>query len=212
MDLAAICDRMGAAGLGRQRTVVAIAGAPGSGRSTLAEALVARLNCGGADRAALLPMDGFHFDDLHLVPAGLRPRKGAPETCDTGGYAHALQRLRARDHPSGAVALFDHGIGIARACARPIPADVAIVLTEGNHLLPEHAPWADLASLFDLTIFLDVPERELERRLFARWRDHDLTDRKARETALGNKTPDARLVATSSRPAPITLTQENAAR
>ena len=47
--------------------------------------------------AALLPMDGYHFDDLHLVPAGLRPRKGAPETFDVGGLRHMLMRLRANE-------------------------------------------------------------------------------------------------------------------
>ena len=62
------------------RTICAIAGAPGSGKSTLAERLVDRLNEEEPGSAALLPMDGFHYDDLYLVPAGLRPRKGSPET------------------------------------------------------------------------------------------------------------------------------------
>ena len=31
-------------------------------------------------------------DDLHLVPAGLRPRKGAPDTFDVGGLRHTLAR------------------------------------------------------------------------------------------------------------------------
>jgi pantothenate kinase len=115
--------------------ICAIAGAPGSGKSTLAEALVARLNAREAGCAALLPMDGFHYDDLHLVPAGLRPRKGAPETFDVGGLRHTLLRLRARDEEAVAVPVFDRDIEIARAGARLIPRSVRIVVAEGNYLL-----------------------------------------------------------------------------
>jgi pantothenate kinase len=212
MELATICDRIHELARGRVRVIVAIAGAPGAGKSTLAEAVVAQLNDAGADRAALLPMDGFHFDDLHLVPAGLRSRKGAPETFDVSGYAHALGRLRARDEPFVAVPVFDRAIEIARAGARMIPAECPIVVTEGNYLLLDRAPWADLAPLFDLTLFVDVPEDELERRLIARWRAHGFDEAAAREKALGNDIPNARLVATSSRPADITLTQDTAPR
>ena len=210
MELGVLCDRIRDMAKGRARIVVAVAGAPGAGKSTLAEALVAQLNAGDAAQAALLPMDGFHFDDMYLVPAGLRPRKGAPETFDVGGYAHALRRLRARDEPFVAVPVFDREIEIARAGARLIPADVPIVVTEGNYLLLDRPPWSDLAPLFDLTIFLDVPEQTLERRLIARWRDHGHAPQAALAKALGNDIPNARLVVGASRPADITLTQENA--
>ncbi len=210
MELATICECIREMARGRARVIVAIAGAPGAGKSTLAEAVVARLNEGGANLAALLPMDGFHFDDLHLVPAGLRPRKGAPETFDVGGYAHALRRLRARDEPFVAVPVFDRTIEIARAGARMIPAECRVVVTEGNYLLLDRPPWTDLAPLYDLTLFLDVPEDELERRLIARWREHGFDEDAARDKALGNDIPNARLVASSSRAADITLTQETA--
>lgn len=190
------------------RLVVAIAGAPGSGKSTLAEALVAALNADDPDAAALFPMDGFHFDDLHLVPAGLRQRKGAPETFDVGGYAQALRRLRGRDEAFVAVPVFDRAIEIARAGARLIHASTPVIVTEGNYLLLDRAPWSDLAPLFDLTVFLTVTEAELERRLIARWRDHGFDAQAARDKALGNDIPNARLVATGSRPADFTLTPE----
>jgi len=208
MDRATVCDRIRAAAEGRKRCVVAIAGAPGSGKSTLAEALVEDLNRGAGGAAALIPMDGFHFDDLYLGPAGLLPRKGAPETFDVGGYAHMLRRVRAGDEPAVAVPVFDRSIEIARAGARLIPAEVPIILTEGNYLLLDRAPWIDLAPLFDLTIFLDVPEAELERRLIRRWREHGHDPVVAEAKAMDNDIPNARLVATASRAADITLTQE----
>jgi pantothenate kinase len=207
-DAAALADVL-AQRLGPGRRIVAIAGAPGAGKSTLAEALVDDLNARAPGSAALFPMDGFHFDDLHLVPAGLRPRKGAPETFDVAGYAHALRRLRAADEPYVAVPVFDRTLEIARAGARLIPAEARIVVTEGNHLLLDRAPWSDLAPLFDLTVFLSVPEAELERRLIARWTGLGLAETEARAKALGNDIPNARLVAGSSRPADIVLRQED---
>jgi pantothenate kinase len=36
--------------------------------------------------AAVVPMDGFHYDDAVLAGLGLSGRKGAPETFDFGGF------------------------------------------------------------------------------------------------------------------------------
>ena len=92
------------------RIIVAIAGAPGSGKSTLAEAVEAALNAEAPGCAAVLPMDGFHYDDLLLVPMGKRPRKGAPDTFDVGGLYHMLQRLRANDEAAVAEATSKLGV------------------------------------------------------------------------------------------------------
>jgi pantothenate kinase len=73
-----------------RRVLVAIAGAPGSGKTTLAERLVSRLNEAAQGSAALLPMDGYHYDDSILIERGLRARKGAPETFDVFGLLHML--------------------------------------------------------------------------------------------------------------------------
>ena len=99
------------------RLIVALAGPPGSGKSTLSELLVESLNADVPGWAAVLPMDGFHYDDLYLTPAGLRPRKGAPDTFDVGGLEHALQRLRSRNADHVAVPIFDRQLEIARAGA-----------------------------------------------------------------------------------------------
>ena len=70
----------------QERILVALAGPPGSGKSTLAGELESALNQEQPEQAMILPMDGFHYDDLYLVPAGLRPRKGSPQTFDVGGF------------------------------------------------------------------------------------------------------------------------------
>ena len=59
-----------------ERRILGIAGAPGSGKSTLGEALVAAL----APRAVLVPMDGFHLANTELARLRRRQRKGAPDT------------------------------------------------------------------------------------------------------------------------------------
>ncbi len=161
---------------GAGRLIIAIAGAPGSGKSTLAEELVTSLNTSASPQAMVLPMDGYHYDDLHLVPAGLRPRKGAPQTFDVGGLYHTLKRLRARDEAEVAVPVFDRKIEIARAGARLIPADIPVIVVEGNWLLLNQPPWDRLRPMFDLTVMVDVPEPVLRARLRDRWVGFGLTE------------------------------------
>lgn len=176
------------------RVIAAIAGAPGSGKSTLAEKLVGKLNARAAGMAAVLPMDGYHYDDLHLVPAGLRPRKGAPMTFDVGGLFHTLKRLRARDEDEVAVPVFDRKIEIARAGARLIPKDVAVIVVEGNWLLLNQAPWDRLRPMFDATVMVEVPEHVLRARLRGRWERLGLSEAEIVAKLEENDLPNGRWV------------------
>ncbi|MFN4158055.1 MAG: nucleoside triphosphate hydrolase [Gemmobacter sp.] len=195
--------------LGKDRMIVAIAGAPGSGKSTLAEALCAALNTRHAGVAAVMPMDGYHLDNAILDARGLRARKGSPPTFDVDGLACDLARVRAANRPV-ILPVFDRDLDLARAGAREVGPEVPVILIEGNYLLLDQDPWRDLAPLFDLTVFLEVPEAELERRLIDRWLHYGHDAPAARARALGNDIPNARLVATTSRPADITIRQEGA--
>lgn len=181
------------------RVIAALAGAPGSGKSTVAERLCDALNARQPGLAAVLPMDGYHYDDLHLVPAGLRPRKGAPDTFDVGGFYHTLKRLRARDEDFVAVPVFDRDIEIARAGARMIPAGVPVIIAEGNYLLLGQQPWARLREMFDLAVLVDVPETVLRDRLMARWRHYDLTPEEIAWKLDGNDLPNGRVIMAESR-------------
>lgn len=153
------------------RSITAIAGPPGSGKSTLAEDVVHALNAREPGSAAVFPMDGFHYDDLVLIPRGLRPRKGAPETFDVAGFSHMLGRLRENKEREIAVPVFDRSIEIARAGARMIPQSVRHIVCEGNYILLGTGDWADLHRHYDTTVLISVPEEELRRRLSERWRD-----------------------------------------
>lgn len=197
------------AGLAAERRILcAIAGAPGAGKSTLAEALVAQLNQRSPGSAALLPMDGFHYDDLYLVPAGLRSRKGAPETFDTGGLRHMLARLRANDEAVVAVPVFDREIEIARAGARMIPQSARVIVVEGNYLLLTRPPWNALAESFDVTVMVDVPAEVLRARLTRRWRRHHLSPDEIRAKLEENDLPNGLIVRAESAPADFRIRQD----
>jgi pantothenate kinase len=205
IDIAGLTALLAERAKGGGRVIAALAGAPGSGKSTVAERLCEALNAGQAGLAAVLPMDGYHYDDLHLVPAGLRPRKGAPETFDVGGLFHTVTRLRARDEDFVAVPVFDRDIEIARAGARMIAADVPVIIVEGNYLLLGQEPWSRLRPLFDVAVLVDVPEPVLRERLTARWRHYDLTPEEIAWKLDGNDLPNGRFVMDQSRSADFRL-------
>lgn len=177
-----------------QRTVLAIAGAPGSGKSTLAESLVELIETEQEGTAAILPMDGFHYDDGVLVPRGWRPRKGAPHTFDVDGYRSLLMRLSESGAPEIAVPVFDRDLEIARAGARIIPASVRLIVTEGNYLLLDQPGWSDLRKHFDRSVYIEVGIDELARRLTARWESYSMSETEIREKLEENDLPNARTV------------------
>ena len=76
-----------------ERLVVGLVGAPGSGKSTIAEQLKTDLKAAGVF-AGLVAMDGFHLSNAVLDELGRRNRKGAPDTFDVEGYLATLDRVR----------------------------------------------------------------------------------------------------------------------
>lgn len=205
-SLGAVARHIGGLVTSGDRVLVAIAGPPGAGKSTLASALHASLATDpGAPDAVVVPMDGFHFDNIVLNARGNRACKGAPETFDAHGFAQMIRRLKSE--PEVAFPVFDRGDDLSRAAAGVVtPAD-RIVLVEGNYLLLDRAPWASLRDLFDLSLFLDVPLPELENRLVSRWKSYGLPDDIATKRALENDIPNARLVVQNSAPADWSISQ-----
>lgn len=195
-DTVATLETLIAAIIGRgnsgNRVIVAVAGPPGAGKSTLAEKIADVLNGAEPGSAAVLPMDGYHYDDMLLVPRGLRPRKGAPETFDAAGFAHMLLRLRRNTEAEIAVPVFDRAIEIARAGARMIPQSVRYIIAEGNYLLLDEGRWRDLHQHYDLTVMIEEPETVLRARLEERWKDLSPEDRAWKLD--GNDLPNGRRV------------------
>ena len=187
------------------RLIVAIAGPPGAGKSTMSDYLRDAINKGDDGPAVVVPMDGFHLDNAILDERGLRSRKGSPPTFDCAGFAALLERLKNTSEDI-VIPAFDRTLDLARAGASIVRGEHQILLVEGNYLLLSQGPWTRLAPFFDMTIFLDVPFAELERRLIQRWLDYGHTEDAARERALSNDSPNAELVVSASRDADYVVT------
>jgi pantothenate kinase len=153
-----------------KRFMVAIAGPPGSGKTTLADEICMELRSAG-DTAVVVPMDGFHFDDIILNARGHRARKGAAHTFDAPGFENLLKRIKVSE-PDIAIPVFDRTMELSRAAADIVDGSTKFILVEGLYLLLDKHPWNNLKQLFDHTIFLDVPAGELERRLTQRILSH----------------------------------------
>ncbi|MEP6631896.1 MAG: nucleoside/nucleotide kinase family protein [Lapillicoccus sp.] len=180
-----------------RRVLVGIAGAPGAGKTTLAEDLVAALADGrsvAAAGVAHLPMDGFHLADVQLDALGLRQRKGAPETFDAHGYLATLRRLRSDDAATVYVPGFERELEQPVAAAIALPASAQVVVSEGNYLLVEHEPWPQVRALFDEVWFVDITDHERLRRLVDRHTRFGKDTDAARTWALGPDQANADLV------------------
>lgn len=190
---------------GYKRFIVAVAGAPAAGKSTLAEALCDEINgCSASKLCEVVPMDGFHYDNAILDARGHRARKGAPHTFDAEGFRVLLSRLKYEGGDI-AIPIFDREQDLARAGAALVVEQHQILLVEGNYLLLDQPVWRELRQYFDLSIFLDVPFVTLESRLIQRWLDHGADAEAARKRALSNDIPNAQTVMQLSCPADFIL-------
>lgn len=170
-----------------QRRILGITGAPGSGKSTVAEALVAALD--GA--AVLVGMDGFHLANVELERLGRRDRKGAVDTFDAAGYAALLRRLRAAGEEVVYAPLFRREIEEPIGSAVPVPPDIPLVITEGNYLLT----WEPVRVLLDEAWYLDPPEDVRLERLVRRHEAYGKSPAQAWDWAYGSDQRNAELVA-----------------
>ncbi|MHA1127417.1 MAG: nucleoside/nucleotide kinase family protein [Alphaproteobacteria bacterium] len=168
------------------RILVAIAGPPGVGKSTFVEELRRQLNQRADGVCEILPMDGYHYDDVYLEQQNIRHRKGAPFTFDVGGLRAMLSRLETNDEAEISVPVFDREIEIARAGARMVDQSVKYILVEGNYLLLNTGLWPGLRKYFNLTVMLHAPEDTLKMRLIERWTGFGFALEQAKEKAASN--------------------------
>ena len=173
------------------RRLIAVAGPPASGKSTVAERLGQAVHDAGL-RVVVVPMDGFHLDNSELVKMGLLDRKGAPETFDLAGFTALAKRLKQPgDVP---FPTFDRSLDRVVPDADRVPAECGTVILEGNYLMFGDPGWCDLRTLWDLSIWVDVPMDQLRTRLIERWRAHGLDEDAALRRAEGNDLPNAQRV------------------
>lgn len=159
----------------KSRYIVAIAGIPGSGKTTTASAVVNHLNNFNEPnvQAALLSMDGFHLSRRELDelpnPEEAHIRRGAPWTFDVSRFVTFMHRLRqwadntplskkgkwSSDHVLHAPT-FDHEAKDPVEEGISITPDASIIIVEGNYLLLDEPGWRDLATLCDYRVFVET--------------------------------------------------------
>lgn len=153
--------------LARQRIAIGLAGGPGVGKSTLATELVTMLNAAHPASAALVPMDGFHMRHSKLEALGTARHKGAPHTFEGADFVNFLHHIKVAREPVS-------GPGYSRQIedvvdnAFTIPAEVRVLVVEGNYLLLTQGPWTGVRPLLDYAVFLDVPRDKVRARLLKR--------------------------------------------
>jgi pantothenate kinase len=147
------------------RRLLGIAGPPGAGKSTLSAQILAAF----PGRCVVVPMDGYHLAQSELDRLGRADRKGAPDTFDAAGYVALLRRLRD-PVPGETVYAPEYRRDLHNGVAGviPVPADVPLVVTEGNYLLLDEHGFGPVRGLLDLCWYVDLPDDVRTQRLVAR--------------------------------------------
>ncbi|UKA66415.1 nucleoside/nucleotide kinase family protein [Arthrobacter sp. FW306-05-C] len=179
------------------RTILGIAGAPGSGKSTFATWLQEQFSPG---TSVVVPMDGFHLGNAIIEGTPLRARKGAIDTFDGGGYLSLLRRLARRDEAVVYAPEFRRTIDEPVAASIAVPADVPLVITEGNYLLADQEPWKEVRAQLDEVWFLETPHELRLQRLVDRHVSFGMDPEAALAWASGSDEANARLIQ-ATRPA-----------
>lgn len=176
LDLARRVEKLLArqAGNPRQRILVGLAGVPGSGKSTVSDALIAELVLRGVQDVAVVPMvspweyvylkpsnnimqDGFHYTKQVLstfedADAAFR-RRGAPFTFDSEAFVQLVANLKTTAVTTStetemiiSAPSFDHKLKDPVESAISISSRNRVIIVEGNYTLLNQRPWSEVAA------------------------------------------------------------------
>jgi pantothenate kinase len=195
--LDALVDRAATLAQAGRRRVLGIAGPPGAGKSTLAEALAAGVAARGHD-VVVVPMDGFHLAQSQLERLGRADRKGAPDTFDAAGFVALLRRIADPGPDVVYAPAFDRALEEPIAGAIAIAPEAVLVIVEGNYLLLDESPWSEARGLLDAAWYVRIDAAVRVERLIARHRRFGRAEREAREFVANSDERNAEIVARSA--------------
>lgn len=181
--------------------IVFLVAPPGSGKSTLS-AFWQKLSSETPGLLPLqtLPMDGFHHRNRWLDTHGLRQHKGTPETFDLAKLRDALRALREPDSRWP-----EYSRTLHEPVEEAISVTAPVLIVEGNWLLLNEPGWASLASMCDLSIFIEADPDTLRGRLIGRKIRGGLTPQQAGDFYAMTDGPNVTRVLEQSQSADITL-------
>ncbi|KAK2765121.1 hypothetical protein FQN54_008820 [Arachnomyces sp. PD_36] len=173
-----------------KRYIIAIAGGPGSGKTTVANNVVRRINASQqngqkqSQLAVCVSMDGFHLPRASLDALPNREeayiRRGAPWTFNVDGIVQFVENLKkwaastpllipadgqsmvAEDHFPAPT--FSHTLKDPVPNSLLIPPSATIIILEGNYLLLDQPCWRNIAPQMDFRVLIRVdPDKMRER-------------------------------------------------
>ncbi|CAF9904755.1 MAG: hypothetical protein HETSPECPRED_004777 [Heterodermia speciosa] len=167
-----------------KRFLIAVAGIPGSGKTTLASIVASRLNALHAENApafsnipiaAFIPLDGYHLTRSQLSalpdPSTAHARRGAAFTFDASAYLALVKKLRAPICPESKTIYapsFDHAVKDPIADDIPVAPTIKVCVFEGNYVALNKDEWAEATLLMDEIWWVEVDENVARERLVRR--------------------------------------------
>lgn len=169
-----------------ERLITGLCGIPASGKSSLAQEIVRRVNQigangGNSEIAIYIGLDGWHLSRSTLAalpdPQEAFTRRGAHWTFSATGYLDFVSKLRVpiTDSPI-------HAPSFSHALKDPVEDDLEVtsshrvVLIEGLYVFLNIEPWSVAGHLLDERWFLEVDIEVARERLVQRHVKSGVTD------------------------------------
>ena len=160
---------------GLKRYIIAIAGPPGCGKSSISHLFSYILKKEFRINSKIIPLDGFHYDNNFLKShnytkngriINLYDIKGAPETYNTNAFKDSIKKLI--DGKKFYWPIYSRKIHNPVENGIEIVETDSIFIIEGNYLFLDESPWKELIPFYNLKIFIKSKEKFLRRRVIKR--------------------------------------------
>ncbi|KAG7839814.1 hypothetical protein KL942_003425 [Ogataea angusta] len=198
-----------------QRVIVAVCGAPGSGKSLISERVISRLNERfGKQIGVVVPQDGFHYYMKDLLqmddPDTMVARRGADFTFNAEGLVKLVRQIR--EHPEEEIYApsFDHKIKDPVEHSIVIRPENQIVLLEGNYVCLDKEPWSEISRIADASWMVVARPELIRERIVRRHLEAGIskTKEEAEKRADGNDMVNGKYVMEHSREIDLAIDNE----